>query len=203
MNSDMPTIVNKRPEKEKSDHRAVDALYRISAFASSQPDPKLALEGILDEVMNVFDASSASICLLDANSDKLLIEVERGLSESAKGFELPMGVGITGWVALRGEPFLCAGVEKEEKYFELDDRVRCEMAAPLTEGDRTVGALSVDSLEKEAFQEADLRLLTLMANEASRVPGKHVDGPTVTQKSRSISNLGSSWSGYGRKAKGR
>ena len=169
MNSDMPTIVNKRPEKEKSDHRAVDALYRISAFASSQPDPKLALEGILDEVMNVFDASSASLCLLDANSDKLLIEVERGLSESAKGFELPMGVGITGWVALRGEPFLCADVEKEEKYFELDDRVRCEMAAPLTEGDRTVGALNVDSLEKEAFQEADLRLLTLMANEASRV----------------------------------
>ena len=46
----MPIIVNKRPEKEKSDHRAVDALYRISAFAS--PDPKLALEGILDEVMN-------------------------------------------------------------------------------------------------------------------------------------------------------
>ena len=43
------------------------------------------------------------------------------------------------------------------------------MAAPLTEGDRTVGALSVDSLQKEAFQEADLRLLTLMANEASRV----------------------------------
>ena len=43
------------------------------------------------------------------------------------------------------------------------------MAAPLTEGDRTVGALNVDSLEKEAFQEADLRLLTLMANEASRV----------------------------------
>ena len=169
MNSDMPSIVSKRPEKEKSDHRAVDALYRISAFASSQPDPKLALEGILDEVMNVFDASSASICLLDANSDKLSIEVERGLSKSGKGFELPMGVGITGWVALRGEPFLCSDVEKEEKYFELDDRVRSEMAAPLSEGGRTVGALNVDSLEREAFQEGDLRLLTLMANEAGRV----------------------------------
>ena len=169
MNSDMPSIVSKRPEKQKSDHRAVDALYRISAFASSQPDPKLALEGILDEVMNVFDASSASICLLDANSDKLSIEVERGLSKSGKGFELPMGVGITGWVALRGEPFLCSDVEKEEKYFELDDRVRSEMAAPLSEGGRTVGALNVDSLEREAFQEGDLRLLTLMANEAGRV----------------------------------
>jgi len=166
----MPCIVSNRPEKEKSDHRAVDALYRISAFAaSSQPDPKLALEGILDEVMNVFDASSASICLLDADSDKLSIEVERGLSKASKGFELPMGVGITGWVALHGEPFLCSDVEKEEKYFELDDRIRSEMAAPLSEGGRTVGALNVDSLEEGAFREADLRLLTLMANEAGRV----------------------------------
>ena len=166
----MPCIVSNRPEKEKSDHRAVDALYRISAFAaSSQPDPKLALEGILDEVMNVFDASSASICLLDADSDKLSIEVERGLSKASKGFELPMGVGITGWVALHGEPFLCSDVEKEEKYFELDDRIRSEMAAPLSEGGRTVGTLNVDSLEEGAFREADLRLLTLMANEAGRV----------------------------------
>ena len=46
--------------------------------------------------MSVFDASSASLCLLDTNSDKLLIEVERGLSESAKGFELPMGLGLPG-----------------------------------------------------------------------------------------------------------
>lgn len=158
-----------RSEKEKSDHRAVDALYRISAFASSEPDPKLALEGILDEVMHVFGASSASICLLNADSDKLSIEVERGLSKAGKGFELPMGVGITGWVALHGESFLCTDVEKEEKYFELDDRVRSEMAAPLSEGGRTVGALNVDSLTRGAFREEDLRLLVLMANEAGRV----------------------------------
>ena len=34
---------------------------------------------------------------------------------------------------MRGEPFLCADVENEEKYFRLDERVKSEMAAPLTE----------------------------------------------------------------------
>jgi signal transduction histidine kinase len=165
----MPCFVSKSSEKEESDRRVVDALYRISALASSEPDPKLALEGILDEVMDVFGASSASICLLDADSDKLSIEVERGLSPASKGFELSMGVGITGWVALHGESFLCSNVENEEKYFELDDRIRSEMAAPLSEDGRTVGALNVDSLEPGAFQESDLRLLVLMANEAGRV----------------------------------
>ena len=55
--------------------------------------------------MSTFGASSASISLLNADSDKLVIEVERGLSKSSKGFELPRGVGVTGWVAMHGEPF--------------------------------------------------------------------------------------------------
>ena len=158
-----------RQEIEVSDRKAVDALYRISTLSGNEKDPVEALEGILDEVINLFGASSASICLVNANSDKLLIEVERGLSKASKGFELPMGVGITGWVALYGEPFLSSNVLEEEKYFALDDRIHSEMAAPLIEGGRTVGALNVDSFEINAFDGNDLRLLVLMAKEASRV----------------------------------
>ncbi len=152
-----------------SERKAVDVLYRISQMSGEERNPKVALARILDEVMDVFGASSASICLLNADSDKLLIEVEKGLSKSSAGFELPMGVGITGWVAMHGEPFLCPDVENEDKYFCLDDRIGSEMAAPLSEGGRTVGVLNVDALEKNAFGENDLRLLILMANEASRV----------------------------------
>jgi signal transduction histidine kinase len=106
---------------------------------------------------------------LNADSDKLVIEVERGLSTSSRGFELPKGMGVTGWVAMHGEPLLCPDVSLEERYFLLDDRIRCEMAAPLIEGNRTVGALNVDAFEINSFTSDDLRLLVLMANEASRV----------------------------------
>lgn len=152
-----------------SDQKAIDVLYRISTLSGKERNPLLALEGILDEVMNTFGASSASISLLNADSDKLVIEVERGLSKSSKGFELPRGIGVTGWVAMHGEPLLCPDVTLEERYFQLDDKIRCEMAAPLSEGNRTVGALNVDATETNAFSPADLRLLVLMANEASRV----------------------------------
>ena len=155
--------MDQRQEIEVSDRKAVDALYRISTLSGNEKDPVEALEGILDEVINLFGASSASICLVSANSDKLLIEVERGLSKASKGFELPMGVGITGWVALYGEPFLSPNVLEEEKYFALDDRIHSEMAAPLIEGGRTVGVLNVDSFEINAFDGNDLRLLVLMA----------------------------------------
>ena len=155
--------------EKKQQTRAIDALYRISTLSGKQINSVRALESILDEVMQVFSANSASISLLNASSDTLLIEVSRGLPEESRGFELPVGVGITGWVAAQGEPLLCPDVSKEEKYFQLDERVRAEMAAPLTEGGRTVGALNVDSCDLGAFNEEDLRLLVLMANEASRV----------------------------------
>ena len=100
-----------------SDRKAVDVLYRISALSSSESNPLLSLGKILDEVIGVFGASSASLCMLNADSDKLLIEVEKGLSKESKGFELPMGVGITGWVAMHGEPYLSGDVANEEKYF--------------------------------------------------------------------------------------
>ena len=156
-------------EVDISDSRAVDALYRISSLSGSEKNPVEALEGILDEVIGLFGASSASISLINADSDKLLIEVERGLSKESKGFELPIGVGITGWVALYGEPFLSGNVLEEEKYFQIDERIKSEMAAPLIEGGRTVGALNVDAIQENAFSESDLRLLVLMAKEASRV----------------------------------
>ena len=154
---------------KSSEQKAIDVLYRISTLAGKEKNPLLALEGILDEVMSTFGASSASISLLNADSDKLVIEVERGLTNASKGFELPRGVGVTGWVAMHGEPLLCQDVSLEERYFPLDDRIRSEMAAPLSEGNRTVGALNVDAIETNAFSPDDLRLLVLMANEASRV----------------------------------
>ncbi len=147
----------------------MDALYRVSSLAGESEDPQVALEGIIDEVMRTFDAGSVSISLINAGSDKLLIEVERGLSEDARGFELPLGHGITGWVALQGEPVLAPNVDEDPRYFALDSRVRSEMAAPLRERGRTIGALNVDSFQVGAFDEDDLRLLSLMANEASRV----------------------------------
>ena len=120
--------------EKKQQTRAIDALYRISTLSGKQINSVRALESILDEVMQVFSANSASISLVNASSDTLLIEVSRGLPEQSRGFELPVGVGITGWVAAQGEPLLCPDVSREEKYFQLDERVRAEMAAPLTEG---------------------------------------------------------------------
>ena len=63
------------------------------------------------------------------------------------------------------------------------------MAAPLSEGDRTVGALNVDSMEFEAFNDDDLRLLVLMANEASRVLANVWMIPAIRRKADQLQAL--------------
>ena len=85
--------------KKKARGRAIDALYRISTLSGKHQNAVRALEAILDEVMTVFSANSVSISLLNASSDTLLIEVQRGLPEKAGDLSC-----LLGWVSLVGWP---------------------------------------------------------------------------------------------------
>ena len=69
--------VQEQETPKRQESRAIDALYRISTLTGKHINPVRALEAILDEVMQVFSANSASISLLNASSESLLIEVQR------------------------------------------------------------------------------------------------------------------------------
>ena len=61
-----------------------------------------------------------------------------------------------------------------------------------------MGALNVDATETNAFSPADLRLLVLMANEASRVLENMWMIQATTAKSGTVTNFGTCWARYGR-----
>jgi signal transduction histidine kinase len=154
---------------KNKERRVVDALYRISSLSAETQGSAEAFEVILEEVMLVLPANSASLSLLNPDTNHLEIEVGKGLEDDSQGFALPLDRGITGWVALHGEPLLVRDVSQDSRYFKLKDSVRCEMAAPLEEGGRTVGVLNVDADKIDAFDEEDIKALTLLSREASRV----------------------------------
>lgn len=155
----------------------VDALYRISSLVNATDDPREALELIIDEIMRVLPCSSASIELLNPDRDILEIEVFRGLPEHAKGLQLRLGQGVTGWVALHGKPLLVPDVTQDPRYVPVAPEIRCEMAVPM-KGDTEavlgaiVGVVNIDSTTPHAFDEHHLKLLTLLTNEAARVVSK-------------------------------
>ncbi len=150
----------------------LDALYHISRLVSDTEDPHEALRLILDEVMRALPATSASIALVNPDTRRLQIEVFRGLPEHSQGLELPLGQGVTGWVALHGKSLLVPDVRADVRYFKLNENVRTEMAVPMLLDGLVVGVVNVDSDQVQAFGDSELKILTLLTGEATKVVGR-------------------------------
>jgi len=148
----------------------VDALYRISSLVSDLEDPREALEIIIDEIIKVLPASSAAIELINPDTELLEIEVFRGFPAHSKEVQLRLGQGVTGWVALHGKPLLVPDVSVDARYIPVSESIRSELAVPMIGAHgATIGVVNVDSEKVDAFNERDLKVLTLLTNEATRV----------------------------------
>lgn len=155
----------------------VDSLYRISRLVSETDDVRQALEVVLDEIVASLKPTSASVALVDPDTSQLDIEVARNLPPDQLKRRLGVGEGITGQVVLHGQPILVRDVRLNPHYIPLNQSVLCEMAAPMIVRtlklgrieESVVGVVNVDSEQPGAFSEQDLKLLTVLTNEATRV----------------------------------
>lgn len=150
------------------DSTALESLYRIGELANRTEDPREALDLILDEIVGMLGASSASIALLNPDSGMLCIEVQRGLPQPVLGRELRPGEGITGWVVLHGKTALVPDVTRDARYLALRSGVRSELAVPLVLMGGVIGVVNCDSDRPGAFTESDARLLELLAGETAK-----------------------------------
>jgi len=153
----------------ESNRAIVDSLYRISSLLCRTDDPDKALESILEEIFNNLDAASASIALINPDTNRLEIEVCKGLPENSRGLQLRLGEGITGWVAMYRKPLLVNDVLSDPRYYPVKDTIRSEMAVPMEYQGGVIGVVNVDSEKAQAFDDNDLKLLTLLTNEATMV----------------------------------
>ncbi|MFW5883330.1 MAG: GAF domain-containing protein [Verrucomicrobiota bacterium] len=160
------------PKLLGSEGALLDSLYRISSVVSTTDDPHEALRLILDEVVRVLGASSASIALINPDTHALHIEVQVGLPPERADVELPLGVGVTGWVALHGKPLLVPDVQQEPRYVQVRAAVRSELAVPMEEQGEVIGVVNVDSERPDAFGEEALKILSLLTREAGRVTSR-------------------------------
>ena len=155
---------------QTTDQPAIDALYRISRVVNRTEDTGEALEIIIDEILHVLPAESAAIELINPDRNCLSIEVQRGFPRNFADMELPVGKGVTGWVAYHGKPLNLGDVKSDPRYIEIDPAVVSELAVPMrTDGDAVIGVMNIDSSRRNAFTKQDEKVLTLMAAEATRV----------------------------------
>jgi GAF domain-containing protein/HAMP domain-containing protein len=137
----------------------------------------LNVDDLLLEVVNLirarFDFYHAGIFLLDESGEEAVLRQatgEAGQRMLARQHRLAVGgQSIVGWVTAQRQPRVALDVGADAVHFKNPDlpHTRSEMALPLIVGDRLLGALDVQSIEEAAFDEEDVTILSLMADQVA------------------------------------
>jgi signal transduction histidine kinase len=171
------------------DSRSLPALYRIVALGAGTDDPQTALREMLDLLVSTFHADAGSIALLSPDTGLLETEVQSGASVPNHPLELKLGHGITGWCVLNRRSLLVPDVANEPRYIAVRSTARCEMAAPMIDGDQVIGVIDLESDRVAGFGPADLALLEQLAVEAARVMQRLWQVRHLQAKARQLETL--------------
>ncbi|MSU26888.1 MAG: histidine kinase [Pedosphaera sp.] len=147
----------------------LELLNQVGHVIHSTLDAQEALQLILREAVRLMRASSGSVVLVNPTSRFLEIQAAHGLTPDLADFKLPIGVGITGWVARTGKPARVGDVTRDPRYVAVRPGVCSELAVPLLLNNEVRGVLNVDSERADAFTADDQALLEELALQAARV----------------------------------
>jgi PAS domain S-box-containing protein len=136
---------------------------------------------VLEEVRRLLEVSACSIWLVAPGSDdpspsvpgELICRQASGpQSEIVRGWRLPPGVGIAGWVARNGESLIVPDTRADARHFKgvaerMGLELRSILSVPLQVKQRVIGVLQVMDAEVGRFNTEDLALLEPLAASAA------------------------------------
>ena len=150
-----------------------EALALVMQSIASVRDLQKLLPELTTVISEKFGFYHVGIFLLDEGHQYALLSAansEGGGKMLARNHRLRVGEeGIVGYVTSTGEPRIAMDVGKDPVFFNNPElpETHSEMALPLKSGDQIVGALDVQSHEIGAFQDEDIQMLSLLANQVS------------------------------------
>lgn len=133
------------------------------------------LDPLLDRVVSMitdrFDFYHAQVFLIDESGRWAVLRKSSGVAGQellARGHRLEVGSrSVIGQVTARGEPTVArdTDVDAVHRRNELLPHTRSEMALPLRIGGRTIGALDVQSVNPNAFEDTDVAVFQTVADQ--------------------------------------
>lgn len=154
----------------------LSSLIDASSLLVSSLDIKDILPKAMETIKNLMACEAASIMLLDEANKNLCFEVALGdRGEQVKKMCIPLGKGIAGKVALTGLPLIVNDAYRDSSFtigFDAKSgfKTKSVLCVPLKIKDKVIGvAEAINPIEKEDFNDDDLYLLSLFANQVALV----------------------------------
>ncbi|MFQ5610949.1 MAG: response regulator [Anaerolineae bacterium] len=148
-------------------------LNMISQVITSTLDWKKALTIITEHTTRLLDVEATSLVLHDETTDDLQFAVTAGKgADIVREMRLAIGQGIAGWVVKHGKPLLVRDVQEDPHFCRDFDRrsgftTKSVLCVPLQTKHQTIGAIEAINKQNGNFDQADLRLLGLLAAPAA------------------------------------
>ncbi|MDG6989056.1 MAG: GAF domain-containing protein [Nitrososphaerota archaeon] len=82
---------------------------------------------------------------------------------------IPIGKGVCGFAAKAGRTEIVSDVTKDPRYLQCFLSTKAEIVVPISNQDRVVGEIDIDSDQLDAFSSVDKEFLEAVARKASAV----------------------------------
>lgn len=150
-----------------------EAVAQVARTIASARDLQELLPRIAAVISENFGFYHVGLFLLDEAGEYAMLSAtnsDGGKKMLERKHRLRVGYeGIVGYVTATAEPRVVMDVGKDAVFFdnpEMPD-THSEMALPLKAENRVIGALDVQSIERGAFTDEDIRMLSLLADQVS------------------------------------
>ena len=146
--------------------RSLKQIARAARALNTVHDSDGILREILEGVTTALGLQRCAVLLCEPGTSQLVLHAAKGYGD-VLGKRIPMGRGVTGSVAEKGEPALIGQVSADERYLPGVEGGASEMAVPLRVHGEILGVLDSESPEPDAFSESDLELFQTFADQVA------------------------------------
>ncbi len=135
--------------------------------SSSRDMLQVLFRKTVEAVAETLQIETASLMIIEG--DHLTIAAAMGLPKEIVGkAQMPLGSGISGYVAQTGEPVLINDISKDDRFkpskFRKQYSTQSALCVPLMHGDNVLGVINANNKTNgEAFTRSDLDLLVTIA----------------------------------------
>ena len=160
---------------ERNERRAkqFESIAKVSSTISSTRNLDLLLPQITSIISNEFGFYHVGIFLLDTAKEYAILSAansEGGRMMLERSHRLKVGeTGLVGFVTSTGKPRVALDTGADAIFFNNPDlpQTRSEITLPLRVGEEMIGALDVQSVEPNAFNQEDIQILSTLADQVS------------------------------------